>query len=202
MTIIDSATLEVETALPVGGYPSGLTHVPEFRRLYVGNSLGSTMSVIDLDTLETVATVDAEPGAGAIGVDQTRRLVVCVNFVAASANFYDTDSFADVGRLELGIGTCAIGIVPERGEAFIVNSIAGTVSRVDLDRIEVIEEIRTGSAPVGLTMHPSHDRAYVTNRGAGSVSVRTRGKGDQGSQTLDAFLTHAMQLVSEHSMEL
>src|SRR6185437_12599345 len=55
VTIIDSATLEVETAVPVGGYPSGLTHVPEFRRLYVGNSLGSTMSVIDLDTLETVA---------------------------------------------------------------------------------------------------------------------------------------------------
>jgi len=67
LMIIYSATLEVETVVPVGGYPSGLTHVPEFRRLYVGNSLGSTMSVIDLDTLETVATVDAEPGAGAIG---------------------------------------------------------------------------------------------------------------------------------------
>src|ERR1700751_4963063 len=96
VTIIDSATLEVETALPVGGYPPGLTHVPELRRLYVGNSLGSTMSVIDLDTLETVATVDAEPGAGAIGVDPTRRLAICVNFVAASANFYDGDSFAEV----------------------------------------------------------------------------------------------------------
>ena len=35
-----------------------------------------------------------------------------------------------------------------------------------------------------------------------SVSVRVRGKGDQGSQTIDAFLTHAKQLVSEHSMEL
>src|SRR5919202_362193 len=32
VTIIDSASLEVETAVPVGGYPSGLTHVPEFRR--------------------------------------------------------------------------------------------------------------------------------------------------------------------------
>src|ERR1700761_6005592 len=35
-----------------------------------------------------------------------------------------------------------------------------------------------------------------------SVSVRVRGKGDQGSQTIDAFLTHAKQLVTEHSMEL
>jgi threonyl-tRNA synthetase len=35
-----------------------------------------------------------------------------------------------------------------------------------------------------------------------SVSVRVRGKGDQGSQTVEAFLAHAKQLVSEHSMEL
>ncbi len=35
-----------------------------------------------------------------------------------------------------------------------------------------------------------------------SVSVRVRGKGDQGSQPLDAFLARARQLVSEHSMEL
>jgi threonyl-tRNA synthetase len=35
-----------------------------------------------------------------------------------------------------------------------------------------------------------------------SVSVRVRGKGDQGSQTIDAFLAHAKQLVAEHSMEL
>jgi threonyl-tRNA synthetase len=35
-----------------------------------------------------------------------------------------------------------------------------------------------------------------------SVSVRVRGKGDQGSQTIDAFLAHAKQLVTDHSMEL
>src|SRR5207253_10768768 len=116
VTVIDSATLEVETALPVGGYPSGLTHAPEFRRLYVGNSLGSTMSVIDLDTLETVATVDAEPGAGAIGGDPTRGLVLCGNFVAAAANPYDARSFEEVGRLELGTRACAGGGLPGAGE--------------------------------------------------------------------------------------
>src|SRR6476620_12681009 len=96
VTIIDSATLEVETVVPVGGYPSGLTHVPETRRLYVGNSLGSTMSVIDLDTLETVATVEAEPGAGAIGVDTSRNLAVCVNFVAVSDDPATTETFEEV----------------------------------------------------------------------------------------------------------
>jgi threonyl-tRNA synthetase len=35
-----------------------------------------------------------------------------------------------------------------------------------------------------------------------SVSVRVRAKGDEGSVTLDAFLTRANKLVTEHSMEL
>ncbi|MGA7806658.1 threonine--tRNA ligase, partial [Bradyrhizobium sp.] len=37
---------------------------------------------------------------------------------------------------------------------------------------------------------------------AGSVSVRTRGKGDQGSMPLDAFLTRAKELVASQSTEL
>ncbi len=35
-----------------------------------------------------------------------------------------------------------------------------------------------------------------------SVSVRVRAKGDEGSVTVDAFLTRTKQLVAEHSMEL
>jgi threonyl-tRNA synthetase len=35
-----------------------------------------------------------------------------------------------------------------------------------------------------------------------SVSVRVRAKGDEGSVTLDAFITRATKLVHEHSMEL
>jgi threonyl-tRNA synthetase len=37
---------------------------------------------------------------------------------------------------------------------------------------------------------------------SGSVSVRTRGKGDQGSTPLDDFITRAKKLRDEHAMEL
>jgi threonyl-tRNA synthetase len=37
---------------------------------------------------------------------------------------------------------------------------------------------------------------------ANSVSVRTRGKGDQGSVTLDEFVGRAHKLLIEHAMEL
>jgi threonyl-tRNA synthetase len=37
---------------------------------------------------------------------------------------------------------------------------------------------------------------------SGSVSVRTRGKGDQGSQPLDDFIARAKELVASRSTEL
>jgi threonyl-tRNA synthetase len=42
------------------------------------------------------------------------------------------------------------------------------------------------------------DKESQTN----SVSVRTRGKGDQGSAPLDDFLARAKKLRDEHAMEL
>jgi threonyl-tRNA synthetase len=42
------------------------------------------------------------------------------------------------------------------------------------------------------------DKEMATN----SASVRVRGKGDEGSVTLDAFLDRAKKLAIEHSMEL
>jgi threonyl-tRNA synthetase len=38
--------------------------------------------------------------------------------------------------------------------------------------------------------------------GSNSVSVRTRGKGDQGSVALEDFVARAKALVESHSMEL
>ena len=37
---------------------------------------------------------------------------------------------------------------------------------------------------------------------SGSVSVRTRGKGDQGSSSLEDFLARAKKLKDEHATEL
>ena len=47
--------------------PAAVEAIWQQVRAYVGNSIGSTMTVLDVDTLETLATVEAEPGAGAIG---------------------------------------------------------------------------------------------------------------------------------------
>src|SRR5205823_5296520 len=64
VSVVDAETLRLAATIPVGGYPSGLAYDADARRLYCGNSLGGTMSVIAVDSLETVAT----GGAGTVRV--------------------------------------------------------------------------------------------------------------------------------------
>lgn len=74
--------------IPVGLYPSGLGIDVAGRRLYVGNAMGSSVTVVDLDTLEAVGTVPAEVGAGAVAVDVERQRAYCVNFLVGSVTVH------------------------------------------------------------------------------------------------------------------
>jgi YVTN family beta-propeller protein len=126
---------------------------------------------VDLDRLERIAAVPAELGAGAIGVDEERGRVYCVNFVASSVTSVDADSLEVIGQLPLRQGPCAIGVHPASGDAYIADSLASEVSRIDTEHLSVAAELPVPNAPVGLTMGRRGDRIYVANRGDGSVSV-------------------------------
>src|SRR6476661_1707940 len=93
VAVVDLETHETVARIPVGAEPIDLAYDPATDRIFTANAHSdsvSSVSVIDLDTLETIATVEAEVGAGAIAFDRTRNLVICVNFIAASATFIDT----------------------------------------------------------------------------------------------------------------
>jgi DNA-binding beta-propeller fold protein YncE len=100
----------------VGSYPAGLGIDDSGRRLYCGDSMSSTMSVIELDCLERVGTILAELGAGAVAVDTRRGLAYCVNFVASSVTVVDTDDMWVTRRLPVSGWPCAVAVSPRLDE--------------------------------------------------------------------------------------
>lgn len=176
LSVIDPrAGDRVVSTIEVGLYPSGLGIDTVGRRLYVGNAGGASVSVLDLDTLEVVATVTAEFGAGAVAVDGGRQRAYCVNFLAGSVTVIDTQTYEPVGRLEVGAGPCAVAVHPARPEVYVVNSVEGTVTRIVAAAAEtpatITGTLAAGQAPVGLAASPRGDRLYVSNRGDGTLSV-------------------------------
>ncbi|MGH9074217.1 MAG: YncE family protein, partial [Acidimicrobiales bacterium] len=143
----------------------------EARRLYCGDTMSSTMTVIDTDSLEVVATVPAELGAGAVAVDTRRGRAYCVNFLSRSVTVVDTSTNEAVGRIPVGEGACAVAVNPCLDEVYVVNSLASTVARIDALSGEVTGELIVPNAPVGLAAGPAGDRIYVGNRGDGTLSV-------------------------------
>jgi threonyl-tRNA synthetase len=110
------------------------------------------------------------------------------------------------GAFPLWLAPVQVGLVPISNEKHLAYAeqvkqrLEAAGIRVELDATNgkmqgKIRDFGLQKVPFILVMG---DKESATD----SVSVRVRGKGDQGSQTVDAFLTHAKQLDAEHSMEL
>jgi threonyl-tRNA synthetase len=110
------------------------------------------------------------------------------------------------GAFPLWLAPVQVGLVPISSEKHLAyaehvkDTLQAAGIRVELDARN--EKMNAKIRDFGLQKVPFililGDKESTTE----SVSVRTRGKGDQGSVTLDAFLNRAKTLVAEHAMEL
>ena len=110
------------------------------------------------------------------------------------------------GAFPFWLAPVQVGLVPISSEKHLVyaESVKATLEaaglRVELDARN--EKMNAKIRDFGLQKVPFililGDKEAASN----SVSVRTRGKGDQGSVTLDAFLARAKKLQDEHAMVL
>ena len=110
------------------------------------------------------------------------------------------------GAFPFWLAPVQIGLVPISSDKHLVyaESVKATLEaaglRVELDARN--EKMNAKIRDFGLQKVPFililGDKESSTN----SVSVRTRGKGDEGSVTLDEFVGRAHKLKDEHAMEL
>jgi threonyl-tRNA synthetase len=110
------------------------------------------------------------------------------------------------GAFPLWLAPVQVGLVPISSEKHlsyayhVKDALEAAGIRVELDARN--EKMNAKIRDFGLQKVPFililGDKESSTN----SVSVRTRGKGDQGSVTLEAFLARARNLATEHAMEL
>ena len=110
------------------------------------------------------------------------------------------------GAFPLWLATVQVGLVPISSEKHMnyAEQVKATLEaaglRVELDARN--EKMNAKIRDFGLQKVPFILILGDKEAGTNSVSVRTRGKGDQGSATLDEFVARAKGLVGSHSMEL
>lgn len=152
---------------------SGLVHGQTVA--YVANALSNTVSVIDTETNQVVATIPV--GQTPVGVvfspDGTKAYVTNNgNDTGGSISVIDTATNTVVATVPVGGSTDFSAITPDGKKLYVPSGRDNAVFVVDLSANIVIEPpIELGFAPVSVAVAPDNTRAFVLNAIGNTIAV-------------------------------
>ena len=158
VAVLDPAGAPLAT-LHVGQSPSGLAADPAGTRLYVANRESDTLSVIDLHTLATLATIPV--GRAPFGVTVQGNRVFVANVQSGDVSVLDSTLLHEVQRLPVGEFPYAVAVTPDGGRVLVTNQHSGTLSVFDGPDYRPMPDIPVGDYPEGIAMSADGTRAYV-----------------------------------------
>ena len=115
IAVIDTASREVlETiALPPGSLPMGLALSPDERRLYVANGRAKTVSVIDLERSQVVASVRVGDRPWGVALTSDGKFLYTANGPSDDVSVIDTESLNVVATIRAGDTPWGVAIGPD-----------------------------------------------------------------------------------------
>ncbi len=203
VSVIDTATntvIDVDPTtpaldnIPVGGEPVGVAITPDGAFVYVANTFGGTVSVIDtatnqvIDVDPTTPALDNIPvGGEPLGVAITPNGAFVYVAIPDTVSVIDTatNQVIDVDpttpaldNIPVGGNPFGVAITPDGAFVYVTSSGSNTVSVIDTATNQVIDvdpttpaldNIPVGDAPTEMAITPDGAFVYVAN--SGSVSV-------------------------------
>lgn len=140
-----------QTVIAVGKGAEGFDVSPDGRELWTANAGDGTLSIIDLATRKTAATLDAKIiGANRLKFTPDGKLVLISNLFDSDLVIYDAVSRKEFRRVKIGHGAAGILIDPDGARAFIACTPDNYVAVLDLKTFEVTGKIDVGGGPDGL----------------------------------------------------
>ncbi len=169
--VIDPATMTVVDHFKVGRIPHHVTPSWDLRLLYVDNTQGDSLTVVDARTAKPVATIPVvDPYNLYFTPDGTRALVVAERF--NRIDIRDPHTWALLGSIPIpGNGPDHLDFTADGRELLISTEFDGNLYRVDPYALRVTGQLHVGGLPVDVRLSPDGSVFYVANQGRHGVSV-------------------------------
>jgi len=140
-----------QTLVAVGAGPEGMDLTPDGKQLWVANSGGGSISIIDVSSRSLVKTFD-------IGTRRSNRikftpdgaLALVTDLSAGELLVVDVKSHAVRTRLAIGRNAAGILVVPDGSRAYIAAAGERKLVVVDLKSLTVTGQVATGGGPDGM----------------------------------------------------
>jgi YVTN family beta-propeller protein len=167
VSVIDTTTPNplVVATIPVGSGPTGVVVSPYGSHVYVVNTSGGTVSVIDTAVNRVVATIPVGYWPTAVGISPDGTRVYVANTWSSSVSVIDTTTFTPTVVATVAVGAAPSSVAVSGKRVLVTNQAAGTVSVIDTSAPtpKVIATVAVGPAPTSVVPSADATLAFVAN---------------------------------------
>jgi YVTN family beta-propeller protein len=177
-SVIDGGTNKVVATVPVGVAPAQMAVSPDQKSVYVANTGGNTVSVLNTAD-DAIAGTIALPGGSRpvdVAVEPKGRYLYTANGGSDRVSVLDTRTTRVVASVRVGTQPLSVAVAPDGRTIYVANSGSGDVSVIDVRTNRVVRTIPTGRFPSGVAVTPDSASLYVSNEMSG-VTVINAGTG-------------------------
>lgn len=141
-------------------------------RVYVANESSNSVTVIDANTFEVLATIDARNHATHdLALSRDGRVLLATNLASGRLSVIDTTTMETVASVYTGARAHVVAFTNDERHAWVANIAEDNVSIVDIGSRRILGTIPTGKGPTGLVFSRDGRFAYVSNQGDKAVAV-------------------------------
>jgi YVTN family beta-propeller protein len=143
-------------------------------RGYVSNEKGNSVSVIDTDKMEVIATVKTGQRPRGIEVSRDGKFVYVAVGDDDTVQIIDTKSLSIVGELPSGPDPEQFALDPTGKSLYIANENDAMVTVIDLEKRASIGQVSVGIEPEGLAVSPDSKVLICTSETTSMCISSTR----------------------------
>lgn len=154
-------------ATPVGRFPHDAAAAGG--RLWVGDELGASVSVVEDGRLLAQLAAPIQPGGVAATTD--RRHVAVVGVKERAIEVYDSRTLQSRGKADVGIGPTHVA--GAGGRFFVVDTRGNALLEVRLDPVRIHRRTHLAGTPYGIALDRARRRYWVTLTAQNRVAEMT-----------------------------
>ncbi|MGV0795171.1 beta-propeller fold lactonase family protein [Mycolicibacterium sp. XJ1819] len=154
--------------LPVGAGPTAMATYGN--RMYVANTAGNTVAVMDTDTGSLLATVPVGARPSALAVSPDGNTLYVANSGSHSVAALNTTTGAVTANIPVAAPQ-SLALSPDGSRLYVTSVLTNRVSVLNTATGATVAAIPVGITPVGVAVNGDGTRVYVANRGSGTVSA-------------------------------
>jgi YVTN family beta-propeller protein len=186
LIVLDTADIaSAQTvSIDVGTHPAHVIADAEGNRAYVSNSEDDTLSVVDLQKGEAVATIATGDYPHGLRMSPDDKSIYVANVEDGTVSVIDIATLAETARIAVGPAPVQVGFVPDGRRVYVSLRDANQVAVIDTDTREVTGRIDVGRSPIQVHATPDGRFVYVANQGTDEEPDDTVSVIDTASNTV------------------